>query len=202
MTDIPKIVNDLSGQRFGRLTVKSFSGSKRYVTYSRAYWKCVCDCGNELDVKSDSLISGHTKSCGCYLKDTRNENHGSRTPYGHSSLNKVYHNYKSDAIKRGLDFSLSKDDFSEIIKQDCIYCGSPPSNYYEVKGCNGGILYNGIDRIDSHFGYVIGNIVPCCGFCNRAKYEYDVKEFLLWINRLKSHKVDFEEIENASRELT
>ena len=30
----------------------------------RIVWKCVCDCGNETEVLSDSLRAG-TKSCGC-----------------------------------------------------------------------------------------------------------------------------------------
>lgn len=53
---------DLTGQRFGRLTVvergESLSGHTR--------WKCVCDCGNECLVHATSLKSGNTTSCGCY----------------------------------------------------------------------------------------------------------------------------------------
>ncbi len=32
------------------------------------YWRCVCDCGKECDVHSHALVSGHTKSCGCYMR--------------------------------------------------------------------------------------------------------------------------------------
>ena len=54
---------DLTGQRFGRLTVIGRSEEKR------SYWNCRCDCGNEKDVRSDNLKSGYISSCGCYHSD-------------------------------------------------------------------------------------------------------------------------------------
>ncbi len=48
-------------QRFGRLLVIEFA----YVKSSEAYWKCLCDCGNEKIVRRTNLRSGRTKSCGC-----------------------------------------------------------------------------------------------------------------------------------------
>jgi len=32
-------------------------------------WHCRCDCGNEVNVRSSDLISGHTTSCGCYNRE-------------------------------------------------------------------------------------------------------------------------------------
>lgn len=58
---------DLTGQRFGRLTVICDSGKRKR---SFVVWRCVCDCGNIAEVKTDSLKSGNTKSCGC-LHDER-----------------------------------------------------------------------------------------------------------------------------------
>ena len=57
---VPK-AEDLTGQRFGRLTVM-----KRVGTADRkAIWRCRCDCGKKTDVRSSDLKSGNTKSCGC-----------------------------------------------------------------------------------------------------------------------------------------
>lgn len=55
-------IKDLSGMRFGRLTVKRQAGLDNN---SRALWLCKCDCGNEVVVKSTNLIKGSTQSCGC-----------------------------------------------------------------------------------------------------------------------------------------
>ena len=32
-------------------------------------WRCRCDCGNEVSVRSKLLLQGVTKSCGCLAKD-------------------------------------------------------------------------------------------------------------------------------------
>ena len=57
--------NDLTGIKFGRLTVLRPGKKKR----NGAEWVCKCKCGNEITVKAASLKSGKTKSCGCILKD-------------------------------------------------------------------------------------------------------------------------------------
>ena len=52
---------DLTGQRFGKLTVvrpaENIGG--------RTAWLCRCDCGREAVVQTHRLRSGHTTSCGC-----------------------------------------------------------------------------------------------------------------------------------------
>ena len=59
-------INDLTGQRFERLVVASYSHSNQN---GRAVWNCICDCGNTLTVKGNALLSGNTKSCGCLKAD-------------------------------------------------------------------------------------------------------------------------------------
>lgn len=58
-------VIDLTGQRFERLTVIERRGRRG----SRALWLCVCDCGNEITIDSNSLRTGNTRSCGCIRKE-------------------------------------------------------------------------------------------------------------------------------------
>lgn len=56
---------DLTGKRFGRLTVLKRCGTYTYPSGNkRSKWLCKCDCGNICEVKSNSLKSGK-KSCGC-----------------------------------------------------------------------------------------------------------------------------------------
>lgn len=59
---MPKPRIDLTGQRFGRLTVVSFYGRIK----SQTKWICRCECGNETLVSSESLRKGDSRSCGCY----------------------------------------------------------------------------------------------------------------------------------------
>lgn len=61
---------DLTGQEFGRLKVLEYVGSKVIGKSSYGFWKCKCTCGNEVEVSTQSLKSGNTKSCGCLIKDS------------------------------------------------------------------------------------------------------------------------------------
>lgn len=67
-------VKNLSGQRFGRLTVLPHYEIRlvgKKVKTRVPYWLCRCDCGNEKLVNSRNLIAGGTISCGCYKSSKR-----------------------------------------------------------------------------------------------------------------------------------
>lgn len=57
-------MRDLSNQKFNRLMAL-----EPIKKNNRIYWKCQCDCGNIVEVRADGLLSGKTKSCGCYKKE-------------------------------------------------------------------------------------------------------------------------------------
>lgn len=54
-------IKDLSGRKFGRLTAIASST----VDNGNVLWHCSCDCGQEVSVRSSSLLGGKVKSCGC-----------------------------------------------------------------------------------------------------------------------------------------
>lgn len=56
---------ELTGKRFGKLTVIRETGKKNGVYM----WECICDCGNNINVRGHELTRGHTKSCGCLKKE-------------------------------------------------------------------------------------------------------------------------------------
>lgn len=56
---------DLRGQRFGRLLVIRLARRRSTDTLQRAKFWVLCDCGNQKVVRSTSLITGDTRSCGC-----------------------------------------------------------------------------------------------------------------------------------------
>jgi len=86
-------LRDLSGQRFARLTVIARIGAARRPT-----WECRCDCGKTAIVMSCNLTTGHTRSCGCLVKETSatiNRTHG----MSHTRVFRVW----SDMLKRCLN---------------------------------------------------------------------------------------------------
>lgn len=64
--DMPSFV-DISGQRFGLLTV--VNASDRRDSAGCAYWRCRCDCGVEREFVGKELRRGRAKSCGCRKKE-------------------------------------------------------------------------------------------------------------------------------------
>ena len=66
---------DKRGRRFERLVVVERAGPKDL-------WRCRCDCGTELVVHGSALLSGDTKSCGCYSRDATSIRRGSNYAKG------------------------------------------------------------------------------------------------------------------------
>lgn len=56
---------DLTGNRYGRLTVLGFAYSKN----NTSYWYCKCDCGTEKVISGNLMKSKHIQSCGCLSKE-------------------------------------------------------------------------------------------------------------------------------------
>ena len=62
---MPRFI-DRVGTRFGRLVATARVGT---TASKKVLWECLCDCGNVTRVDACSLVTGHTLSCGCYLKE-------------------------------------------------------------------------------------------------------------------------------------
>ena len=168
--------NDLTGQRFGRLTaIRSVESIRRH-----AAWLCACDCGKETVVTSDNLRPrkgrAPTTSCGCFSRDKFDELKRRKGFAGTGTdeviINLVYSTYSRRAIRDDLEFTLTKQDFANRIFDPCFYCGAEP--YRRV--AHGYV--SGLDRVDAEVGYVPGNVVPCCYTCNRVKQRQSVEKFV------------------------
>jgi hypothetical protein len=53
---------NLEGQKFGEYLVTKYSYSDKFRS---CYWECLCSCGNIRYVRTNDLIKGLSKSCGC-----------------------------------------------------------------------------------------------------------------------------------------
>lgn len=72
---------DLTGKRFGRLTVLQLVPKEiKHDTTRQSFWLCQCDCGNKHIAGSKSLRNGDTPSCGCITKErlTKHGGYGTR----------------------------------------------------------------------------------------------------------------------------
>ena len=140
--------NDLTDQRFGRLTVVSREGSDKNRS---ATWRCVCECGTGTIVTAGNLRSGHTLSCGCLAREAtsrRMTTHGMRKTRTHKSwtgmkdrcTNPKVRNYKNYGARGVTVCQRWMDSFEAFLS--------------DVGECPEGMS---IDRIDSCGNYEPGN---------------------------------------------
>jgi hypothetical protein len=185
------VLNDLIGQRFGRLVVTKRIPSKVYGIWRKRAWELICDCGNVTNSFTGQLTKGAKKSCGCLHKISSAEN-GRKSRHKvikkESPCNSIYSHYKRDALKRGYEFNLDKYYFLKLLTSNCYYCDSEPNNVHEKNIHN--FKYNGIDRIDNNVGYIIDNVVSCCKFCNVSKNNLTKEQFLNNIKKIYNHIID------------
>lgn len=117
----------------------------------------------------------NTKSIGrgkyCSNKCKHNGACGENAPaWSGGKIARSFYVYQRNAAKKGLEFSISFDEFSILKNGKCRYCGSND----EI----------GIDRIDSNKGYSIDNAAPCCRACNQMKWNRTTGEFIKHIKRV------------------
>ena len=133
---MPQPLIDMTGERYGRLTVVRLS--ERKTNQGKPLWVCRCDCGNEVEVPRKRLIEGSTKSCGCYRREFSREQHTthgqSRDGNAHTRLFRIWTGMKDR-------------------------CNNPKSKYYDKYGgrgitiCREWELYSAFHRWASEHGY-------------------------------------------------
>lgn len=187
---------DLVGKRKDKLVVMSFLEKRG----KHLYWKALCDCGKENKISSTNFLQKETASCGC----TRNKKASDRwkgqkrkntLPEGEGSLSCLINQYKQGAKLKNVPFSLSRDEFRQLTKSNCYYCGRKPENIIKGKRSNGEYVYNGIDRINSDLGYSYSNCVTCCVKCNTSKMDYSFSEFINWAEKLANNLLKMGDIQ-------
>lgn len=141
---------DLTGRRFGRLTVLKFD--KKVGLNSK--WICRCDCGNEKSVFGNTLVVGSTKTCGCLKQELCRASatkHGGAA-YGKTKEYKVWSALKNRTLCRtssafenygGRGITVAPE-WIKSFEQFALDMGkSPPGT--------------SLDRIDNNRGYEPGN---------------------------------------------
>jgi hypothetical protein len=86
-----------------------------------------------------------------------------------------YLSYRSRAEKKKLEFAISNEEYKSIILQDCYLCGKKTTETNT----------NGIDRVDNAFGYSMENCKACCKECNHMKKDYELREFIGKIEKIR-----------------
>lgn len=143
---------DITGKKFGRLTVLEHAGQSEG---RQSMWLCRCDCGQERIVRGRNLRTGHTLSCGCHNREAvskmlvkRNTTHG-------KSRSRTYRSWAK--MKERCNNSQCKD-YDNYGGRGITVCHRWEESFEQFLAdmgeCPAGMS---IDRIDNDNGYSPGN---------------------------------------------
>lgn len=83
------------------------------------------------------------------------------------SIKGRYSKLKAGAKKRGVEVSISREEFENIIKGNkCYYCDA------EIESTYGHTL----NRIDNNKGYDVDNVKQCCSYCNYIMLDFTIED--------------------------
>lgn len=168
-----KKTKDLTGLKFGKLSVLKFSERKN----GRLYWSCLCECGGTKDVQGINLTQGEVSSCGCLTRRVGLDN-PLYTGVGEFSGHKFYQ-IKRAAEIRNIDFCLTKEEIWDIFllqERKCALTGEVLS-----------IEDASLDRIDSSLGYTPENVQWVHKFVNIMKWDLSQDEFIKICQKVSKH---------------
>ena len=171
---------DLTGRKFGRLTIAWVSGRGTAGPgigarkFPQIQWLCFCECGGFISVPVGNLNSGNSKSCGCLhdeLAAQRLTTHG----MAGTAEQSMWTMAKIRARRKELPFTITIHDI--IIPEFCPMLGIPIIRALEKLNDNSPTL----DRREGHKGYVKGNIRVISYKANRAKSNLTLDEMRLMV---------------------
>lgn len=175
---------DYSGYEFNSFVINNRVKNKGNDRHT--YWLCKCkNCGEEI-VRSSARIKKGTPVCYNCKEINRKKPFkplSTRKDPNQVALNLCYCRYKKTAKRRNLEFTLTQEQFKNIVFKNCGYCGDAPSNC-QKSNTGGSFIYNGIDRIDNSKGYNYENCAPCCIKCNYMKHTTSVESFIERVEKI------------------
>lgn len=141
-------LKDLTGQKFGRLTVL-----QTFRENGRTKVKCICECGNIKIILADNLKRGKIKSCGCFHDEAARKNnitHGLR----HTRLYAIFTGMKQRCFNKNCKAYIKYGGRGITICNEWL---SDFMNFYNWAMANGYQEDLSIDRIDVNGNYEPSN---------------------------------------------
>ena len=169
---------DLTGQKFGKLTVKE--KSPRMINDNGcARWICKCECGNEVVVIGRLLRKGLTKSCGCLRK----EKTGS---YKYEGISHFYwRKVLRGAEIRSLTVEITPQQaWEKFIAQNKKCALSGVDLVLLGRHSDSKTQTASLDRIDSSKGYTLNNIQWLHKDINIMKSNFSDSDFVEWCKKV------------------
>ena len=181
---------DLTGKQFNDLTV--ITRSKRNPDKGgNVFWDCKCVCGKIITIRSPSLRTGNTKSCGCKQYTDRSMLFGSKsgvwTGCGELSGDQWNHIVRQANQRKfllGVDIQFLWQLFLKQNKK-CALSGEPIN--FDIPGKGRSSRNASLDRIDSKRGYTKDNVQWVHKDVNMMKWKLNQERFKYLCQKIAKH---------------
>lgn len=151
--------------------------------YKSKYYQTYMEDESHREAKRESSIKyhkEHPEKAKEYYQNNKEEIKEKILKYKQTDKGKFV-SFISQANERKLEYSISQEEYLDLISNKCTYCGK--EGY-------------GIDRVDSNDNYNIDNSYSCCTKCNYFKKKRTANEFETHINKIVNFQTTAEK-ENA-----
>lgn len=158
-----RVGKDLSGMKFGKLTVSYRIGSGG----GGPLWLCVCDCGGSVEVNSGRLVQGYKRSCGC-IPHGFQKTHGQSRTKEYRRMKKVQYREAS----RALDSGWTSDMEAALVYfyPYCVVCGGDDR-----------LAIDHVYPLSLGYGLCPGNATRLCKKHNSSKRDKLPEDLEDWI---------------------
>ncbi len=189
---------DIIGLTFGFLTVRHLLqvdeyryGKNTIRTRKRYLYECSCCCGGTKNATRTSLLTGHTKTCGC---DSRPQKNRSPRWKGYGEISGHYWGkLQRGAQYRNIAFCISIEEAWDIALKQNRRCA-----------ITGLLLQFGknqtasVDRIDSRQGYLVDNIHWIHKDINKMKMDLPLSRFVVLCRSVADHRRHLDQVRSPA----
>lgn len=172
---MPRAMKDLTGNKYNEWTVISFNSANRSGHY---YWNCECSCGKRDSVNYSHLVYGKSKSCGCKKPTLNRKVNWTGCECGRISGNMIDQIKRSANGSKGkrkpIDYNLDPEYLCGLFTGKCAL--TKVDIHFSDKSKRSTTA--SLDRIDSRFGYIKGNVQWVHKDINKMKNSFDQGYFI------------------------